>query len=170
MSTAAAAALKIESLTWWRRDCDILDACLTVFIISIESLTWWRRDCDQASPDLTRFRLPRLNHWPDEEGIATFCKKPDRIRVSSGLNHWPDEEGIATQIARSVRSVIKPIESLTWWRRDCDAGNTINFLRLWRLNHWPDEEGIATHRLRYWLRRHRLRLNHWPDEEGIATF
>ena len=85
----------LESLTWWKRDCDIKAAFCpsilpkkvgiidlmkkglwlilplrTIFLSPLESLTWWKRDCDY---------IP--------------------INIHSGNTM---------------------LESLTWWKRDCD--------------------------------------------------
>ena len=65
--------------------------------VALESLTWWKRDCDAKEQYLiipTAFL--RWNHWPDEKGIVTLFYYFPPIFL------W------------------ELLESLTWWKRDCD--------------------------------------------------
>ena len=87
----------------------------------IESLTWWRRDCDSKGSN-------QDSSWSSDwiidlmkKGLRRFFATLNTDKNISRLNHWPDEEGIATLSFCTILIRSSAIESLTWWRRDCDV-------------------------------------------------
>jgi len=82
-----------------------------------------------------------------KKGLWLFILSPAFLFISICWNHWPDEKGIVTEhIALEIHSSIEELESLTWWKRDCDLTSSLTtllpFFLCW--NHWPDEKGIVT--------------------------